>query len=254
MRQYQVEASEGIKSVSHIGVNYHGEEEIDLLSSYDRSFDNGNEIVIIDGENTYNCTIGDILDAYNLMRSYIASRNLRDAFEYIECIQNVILAYFGNSYSVTSRIRSLNNHRNNYKVSDLAHENSAIGIERAMLAQNLLWEVDVNSVYKIGIVILNNKPTIHAYNIITFEGKHYIFDSMMPTVNNGLISPIICEISDEVYEKMISPIDSLGVNLEVNHVNPLKNQDINIIYDASSKIIKEKEKTKTKRGVYESIE
>lgn len=249
MRQYQVNTSEGIKSVSHIGVNYQGEkEEIDLISSYDKSFDNEDEIVIIDGNNTYYCTLGNIIEAYNLMRSNIASKNPRNVFEYIDCVQSVILAYFGNSFSVSGRIRSLNNHQNNYKVSDLAHENSAIGIERAMLSQNLLWEVDVNSVYKIGVVLLNNKPTIHAYNIITFNNKHYIFDSMMPTINNGLISPIICEISDDVYERMIVPISSEGTDIEVNHVNGLKNQNISIVYDASDSAIKEKSIVKVKRG------
>lgn len=248
MRQYQVKLDDGsYKTVSHIGVNNSDIENNDIISSHNRPFDNKDEILIIDGDNTYYCTLGNIMEAYVMFRNSIASKNPRVAIDYLDCIEEVILAYFGNSYSVTKRIKSLNHHKNHYHVSDLYHQNSAIGIERAMLAQNLLCEIDVKSTYKIGMVLLNNKPAIHAYNVISFDGKYYIFDATMPTVRKGLISPLICEITKEEYEKIILPISDDGINISVHHLNPLRNKEISIIYDVSRENIYKNNHVMTKK-------
>lgn len=231
MRQYQIITKDGeIKRMSHIGVNYNNlkEEQKDYLSSYDKAFVESDEIVIPNGNKLSYCTIGDIKEAYVIFRNNIASNRPRNVEDYIACIQNVMLAYFGNLFN--AKKRKLNE---KYKVSDLAHKNSAIGIERAMLAQNLLWEIDVKSIFKISMVIVDNKPIIHAYNIVSYDDKHYIFDSTLQSVRNGFISPIICEIPNDVYEEIILPTSSDGISVEVTHFDPLQNKDITVIYDAN---------------------
>ncbi len=234
MRQYQVTTKDGkVKKVSHIGVNYNnGVEKDDVISSYNKPFDNEDDIIVERGGTTYHCRIGDIKEAYIMLRNSIASKCPRNTNEYINCVQEVMLAYFGNYYGVNDRIKFWDK-KDTYLVSDLAYKNSASGIERAMLAQNLLCEIDVKSTYKISMITIDGKPMIHAYNIISYDNKNYIFDSSIPSIKDGLISPIICEIPAEVYDIITLPTSSDGISIEVDYFNPLQNKDITLVYDAN---------------------
>ena len=248
MRQYEVKTKDGkIKKMSHIGVNYiNGVEKDDIISSYSGIFDNEDDVIVERNGNIYHAMIGDIKEAYIMLRNSIASKEPRNVPEYLDCIQDVMLAYFGNYYNVNNRIKYWKSD-DKYLVSELAHKNSASGIERAMVAQNLLWEIDVKSHYKISMIIIDGKPMMHAYNIISYDNKNYIFDASIPSIKNGLISPVICEIPDDVYREVILPNSSDGISIETSYYNPLQNKDITVIYDPNRVNTYKKGTTKIKK-------
>ena len=105
-------------------------------------------------------------------------------------------------------------------------------IERAMLSQNLLKEIGIDTTFKISGIKKNGEDEAHAFNLITHDNKYYIFDATIPTLRNNVISPLICEIPEDIYKKIISPSSSIGASIHVTHYNPLQDKDYDIIYDA----------------------
>ena len=99
MRKYSVELSDGTDAkMSYIGLNYTIDGRVldDIISSYNRYFDNKDEIIITDGNSPRRCgTIGDITKAYELLRIEVASKTPRNAEEYMGCVQRTIELYFG---------------------------------------------------------------------------------------------------------------------------------------------------------------
>ena len=118
------------------------------------------------------------------------------------------------------------------KVSDLKGKNAAMCVERAMVAQNLLKLLGINSYYKCSGIIKNGKKDVHSYNVVEYGGRYYIFDAAIPTLIDGEISPIVAEISKEVFEQLIQVRTREGISVEVSHFNPLRDEDINVVYDA----------------------
>ena len=57
----------------------------------------------------------------------------------------------------------------------------------------------------------------------------------MPNVKDEEISPIVAEIPQEVFEELIKTRTREGISVEVSHFNPLRNEDINVVYDAGRK-------------------
>jgi hypothetical protein len=121
------------------------------------------------------------------------------------------------------------------KVSDLKGKNSAMCVERAMVAQNLLKLFGINSYYKCSGIVKNDKKEVHSYNVVEFDGKYYIFDATMPTLKDEEISPLVAEISKEAFEELIQVRTREGMSVEVSHYNPLRSEDINVVYDAGRK-------------------
>lgn len=188
----------------------------------------------------YSCTIGDIKDAYQMLKEKIEHTHPKTEEEIIELINQVVNDYFGNFDNASNRMHNypdfdmVYEHGMEYgKVSNLKGQNAAMCVERAMLSQNLLESTDIDSYYKCSGILNNGKDEIHAYNIITLSnGKHYIYDSTIPSLVDEKITPIICEIPDYVYEKIISPKTSTGYAVETEHYAPLRNKNVIIMYDA----------------------
>ena len=243
MRKYPIVSSNGeIYNVNHIGANHTavGSTIGGNASSYGKAFDSLDEVCLESGMGDIrHCVIGDIKEAYIILREEIRAKQPRSILDYALCVQNTILKYFGDYSSVKKRLSFFPSDEDiEYdgkemgKVSDLAHKNAAMCVERAMLAQNLLIEIGIKSIYKISGVIVNGKPDAHAYNLVSHDGKYYIFDATIPTINMDKISPIICEISKEVFDKLSKPNCDIGVSVSIEHFNPLQNKDYSITYDA----------------------
>ena len=116
-----------------------------------------------------------------------------------------------------------------------------------MLSQNLLIELGIKSIYKASGTIIDGKECVHAYNLISHDGKYYIFDATIPTVDNDKLSPIICEIPEDVFDILSNPNGNIGISVEVTHLNPLINADCNITYDAGREDIYKQSKVYTKK-------
>ena len=269
MKQYQKNLNGGtVVNMSYIGINYtvDGQEFPNIASSHNRNFDNDDVIILTDEKHSPRCaTIGDIKKAYELLRNEIASRNPRDVEGYLACVQRTIELYFG-PYANDKRKRLdfypteeevNNNGKERGHISDLGGQipplNLAVSPERAAVAQNLLMScsIDVYTCFKISVTTINGKERVHAYNLVhdTLDDKYYICDFAIPTLRDGEISPIVCEIPIEVYTEMISSLPSVGYSVEVDYHNPVNKKDYIITYDAGRDKIYKVNQSLTKKKV-----
>lgn len=257
MRKYPITNKDGVVNIaSHIGINYLSDGYIisDNASSYARDFDN-DDVVFLEMENGNSryCTIGKISEAYRLMKLEIIGRNPGNLGDYAICVLNTVNGYLGDVSRANRRSTFFPTEKEIAQsskvmgcVSDLAHQNAACGIERAMLSQNLLLELGIKSVFKTSAATINDKVFTHGYNLISNDGHYYIFDATIPTIKNDKISPIICEIPEEVYNCLIMPNNDIGYSVLVSHYNSLQKEEINITYDAGRENVYKVDKAYTK--------
>ena len=222
-----------------------------IASSYNKFFDSRDEVYLESdvGDIKY-CIIGNIKEAYELLKKIVQNNNPTNIFDYSKCVQEVILNYFGDYSNVDSRLQYFKDTDSDGtiigNVSNLAHKNAAMCTERAMVAQNLLKQLGIDATFKMSGVIINNKTYCHAFNLIASNDKYYLFDASIPTGKVNEINPIICEIPKDVYDKISKPNTEIGESIHVNHFNPLQNNDCDIIYDAGRDYVYEACKVLTK--------
>lgn len=175
--------------------------------------------------------IGNIDELYEIIQQKI---NETDSIEIkAKKIYEIVTDYFGSFDNVSER-------SNNYKedsteekgrVSDLKEKNSAMCVERSMVSQNLLKFLGINSYYKTSMIVNNGKTEAHAYNIFEYQGKYYIYDSTMPKLENGEITPIITEIPKEAFDEISKADETVGFPIKVEYYNPIRKEQKSIIYD-----------------------
>ncbi len=269
MRKYQVKLNDGkLVEMSYVGVNHTVEGNIysDIISSYNNIFTPEDLIIITDPKSSLRCsTIGNISKAYELLRNEVASRSPRDAESYMFCVQCAIEQYFG-PYAKDKKKRLsfypteediVNHGKKRGEISDLGGKkpplNLAVSLERAVVAQNLLMScaIDISSTFKISATTINGKDRVHAYNLVheTLDDKYYICDFAIPTLRNGEISPIVCEIPKEVYDKMINPLPNIGYSVEVDYSNPVNKKNYIVTYDAGRDEVYKVDQSLTKKKV-----
>ena len=254
MQKYPIEANNGqVEYYNYIGVNHDAFGNITdgVISSYHKSFDEMDEVLLENSNNGKRiCTIGDIMAAYKLLKNEIAAKGSCNLYQYAECVQKVIINYFGD-YSNSKRnkiysIKGINNEEKRSKVSDLTNSDIPSSIARAMVSQNLLNEIGIDSYFKVSGAIINGKEEIHAYNIIRFDKKNYLFDTTIPSLKDDRISPIICEIPGEVYYWISNPKNNIGYSVHVNQYNPLLHNEVDITYDAGRDFVYDIDRQYTK--------
>lgn len=211
-----------------------------IQSSFDGEFSN-QQVLIEDGIGArIPCVIGDIKEAYEMLKSKL-NKDVIGIEEICEKVFEVVWEYFGDYSKISERLSYYNDldeiesDKDIGRVSNLRGKNSAMCVERAMLSQNLLKSLGIESYYKQSQIIKNGDIDTHAYNIISHNNKYYIFDSAIPTLKNGKVNPLVAEIPREAYEQIISSDPWVGCSIEVNHYNPLRDTDVNIVYDAGRK-------------------
>ena len=227
------------------------------IAGFDSSF-NGqfgdDDIVGIEADiadNRY-CTIGDVREAYEILKNILINNKPETIYEQAECVEEAVLAYFGDYSNTNERLdyfpdeEEVADGKKEGRVSDLAHKNAAMCVERSMLAQNLLKTLGIDTTYKMSGIFINGKNDSHAYNLISHDGKYYLFDVTIPTLKDDKICPIICEIPKDVYDKISNPASHIGESIHVCHYNPLQKKDYDIVYDAGRKELYETEKTISK--------
>ncbi len=181
--------------------------------------------------------IGDVSEAYKTLEEKIKTSKSFDFEKISTLVFEVVDEYFGRFENVKSRMLFYPDEDSIYsgedygKISELKGKSSAMCVERAALAQNLLKIIGINSIFKSSKVIINGKHDAHAYNLVEYDGKYYIFDTTIPTLRDGIISPIITEIPQDVFNAMSMPMID-GYSVEISHFNPLQEIDYTIIYDS----------------------
>lgn len=218
-----------------IGVNFaHGYIFSGSLSSFDSTF--VDEIIAIG--NDYNCVIGDITEAYKILNEKTEINNPQTLNEKCCIVYETCTAFFGGIEHTDERL-------NNYKsiaglncdgipgkISGLQGKSSAMCVERAALSQNLLQRLGIKSVYKSSGILKSGVKEIHAYNLIEYDNRYYIFDASIPSIINQEITPLIAEISKEIFEMISAPLPRVGYSVHVNHYNPVRDEQVDIIYDS----------------------
>ena len=238
----------------HIGVNYNNGLQIGgNASSYSEKFDNEDEVNIETGiGDIRHGVIGNIKEAYEILKRHLEDARPSNIYEYSECVQKTILDYFGDYSNINERLSYFPDEEmvdlgaSMGKVSDLAHKNAAMCIERAMVSQNLLKDLGFDVTFKVSGVIVNGKIEAHAYNLLSYNDKYYLFDATIPTIRDDEISPIICEIPKEFYEKIKNPSSDIGASIHVTHYNPLMGKEYDITYDSKRKDLYEVERQSVK--------
>jgi len=223
------------------------------ITSFDGSFDNENIIVEYDIGSIRFGKIGNISEAYKNLKEKIGSRESCTFEELCSIVFEVVDEYFGRFENVKDRLSYYKDYdyaesEDDYgRISELKGKSSAMCVERAALAQNLLKSLGINSIYKATEIIINGKKEAHAFNLVEFEGKCYIFDSTIPTLRNDRIDPLVGEIPKEVFDKISMPMFT-GYGVEITHYNPLRDKEVTIVYDSnwSDKITLEDQNNKTK--------
>lgn len=215
-----------------------------FTSSYSEKLENDDEVNIESGIGDIRMAIvGDIREAYEILKQIIMERQPSTFFEKCECVMETVTKYFGDYSNIKNRLSffpdedMVYDHKIQHgSLADIAHKNAAICVERSMLSQNLLKTIGIDTTLKIaGFINNDGKPDGHAFNVVNDHGKYYIFDSTQPTLREGIISPIVAEIPKDVYDAIIEPRSYDGISVRVSHYNPLMNKDYDVIYDAGWK-------------------
>ena len=197
--------------------------------------------------------LGDVQDAYNILASKLSrfsNIGFEDAMRYVaETVQE----YFGDYSNVSSRLENYPDEDEveyfsleRGKASALQGKNAAMCVERAMLSQNLLKYISgklpgLESYFKetgIDIQKEGEKPKreAHAFNLVSFNEKYYIFDSTIPKGTKDNLHPIVAELPKHVFTALVEkPREGYAVELE--HISALtgKKMHYTLDYNAEEK-------------------
>lgn len=234
----KVQYGEGIMRKNTIGANFtNGIILGGYLSSFNGSFNE--ELIGIESglENIVNTKIGDIKEAYELLKLKISNINNTDIYELSRVVLETVDEFFGGIDNIERRLdyyypSDFEESKDN-KISNLKGKGSAMCVERAALAQNLLKSLGINSFFKTSGIIKNNEQEVHSYNLIEYNDKYYIFDTSIPNLINNQVNPLIAEIDKETFTLLSAPISDIGISTTVLHYNPYRNINVNITYDSN---------------------
>ncbi len=233
----KVQYGEGKMVKKIIGANYtNGTSHGSYLSSFNGSFNE--ELINIQSglEDIINAKIGDIKDAYELLKLKIKNINTTDIYELARVVLETVDEFFGGIDNIEMRLdyyypSDFEESKDN-KISNLKGEGAAMCVERAAVAQNLLKSLGINSFFKTSGIIKNNEKEVHSYNLIEYKGKYYIFDTSIPNLINNQVSPLIAEIDEETFRLLSAPIQDIGISTTVSHYNPYRDIVVTITYDS----------------------
>lgn len=233
----KVQYGDGVMRRNKIGANFtHGFIRGGYLSSFNGFFDNESIGIEMGIGDIVNAKIGDIKEAYLLLKSKIYNIDNSNIYELSQIVLETVDEFFGGFDNIESRMNYYYSEdfqeSENNKISDLKGTGAAMCVERAALSQNLLKSLGINSFFKTSGIIKNNNKEVHSYNLIEFNDRYYIFDSTMPNLINNQINPLIAEIDKETFTLLSSPLSDIGISTTVSHYNPYRDIDVTITYDS----------------------
>ena len=231
-----------------IGCNKTSEEEriifFDSIESFDKPFTN--EYIGISDQ--IPAKIGNISDALEKLKNKIINelKGNDDLVEISRIIYETVHSYFGGIKKVRSRLNYYEEpawdegtewgfKESKNEIAKLKGTGEAECVEWAALSHNLLHSLGIKSVYKSTRIILNGEEDIHAYNLIEFKGKYYIFDTTVPSMIKGQANPLIAEISKEEFDIMCIPHHAdVTISINTVHKSPFNGKDEEITYNTGN--------------------
>lgn len=185
-------------------------------------FENTSVAVGIIGKDFKRFKTGNLDDVYSELFSKVKKDD--DLFTKLNIVYSIIISYFGYG-DVKERIKYYF-YNDNVTLESLKGKNLAVCLEDAVLSQNMLRLLLINSTLKVSLVQYDNGVyDTHAYNLISYNNKFYIFDSRFPSNN----SPVIGQLSESEYSSFLLGEDET-MNIKMGN---------NIIYYACNIPLKE---------------
>lgn len=233
----KIQYGDGVIKKNVIGANFtNGTIHGGYLSSFNGSFTD--ELIGIETGlgDIVNARIGDIKDAYELLKLKISDIDSNDIFELSRVVLETVNEYFNGFSNIDSRMNYYHtldyDESENNKISNLKGAGAAMCVERSALSQNLLKSLGINSFFKTSGILKNGNREVHSYNLIEFNNRYYIFDSSMPNLIDDKINPLVAEIDKDTFTLLSSPLSDFGISTTVSHYNPYKDINITITYDS----------------------
>lgn len=188
-------------------------------------------------------TIGNIDDAYMILINKIREEKDINFTKICELVCETVNEYFGHNCDLGKRLEFFSkiDSKEPLEISNVKELNIATCTEKAILSHNLLKFVGISSTLKISPVINDGINDMHAYNLLSHNDKAFVFDSSIPRLDDGKVTPLIALISNEEYELLSSPLYDTGSSVTVTYDSPIK-ETHTITYDSG----KEKEETYNK--------
>ena len=218
-------------------------EKINISSNYDNyegSFATGDMVIVKDSEENIVCTshlkekdniikkdTEEIL--YDELKGFLERADSNSFESYIECIQKAVLSLHADKYRNQPRMISPYVDYSQTEKTKLYAALSYYFIERAMLTQICLCHCDIKSVFKVGMVSIDDVEFIHAYHLITDEdGNHHIFDSSFADLDYDGYNFLVGDIDDHTYQGILN--DECGI--EVHHEGVLALPEYKMVYNS----------------------
>lgn len=179
------------------------------IGIYNEFIDKDTHVIVGRGiKNSFYFKTGNLDEAYLSLMNKVkvntnCTLNINSEEELLNILNKIyatIIEYFGYG-NVEDRIKHYeSNWSQNITLESLKGKNLAVCLEDAVLAQNMLKLLGFNSTLKVSLIQLENgKYDRHAYNLISYKNKHYIFDSRFPSPSG----PITSILTDKEYFKLI---------------------------------------------------
>lgn len=247
--ELQQELSENGKVNKRIGINkIRGAYMSGCISASDDFIMPDREVIVEnDLFSIKKITTGNLDDVYETTLDKIKKKDNLNFEEITKLVYQTITDYFGKGHDIQKRLELLPDEDSEEivgvaKLTDFKGQNAAMCVERALLSQNIFKLIGVNSTLKLSQITFNGDIDGHAYNILRYKDKFYIYDSSIPTIDEkGEVLPLVKEISEKEYVEIIKENRKDGCKIETNYFAPTKNQNVQMIYDSMSPSIEELE-------------
>lgn len=195
--------------------------------------------------------IGDIKEAYDILENKLSNFKKFEFEDIMRYIAETVQQYFGDYSNVGNRLANYPDEDEveyfsleRGKASDLQGKNAAMCVERAMLSQNLLKYISeklsgLETYFKeTGIEIQREddepKREAHAFNLVSYDGKYYIFDSTIPRGTKDNLQPIVAELPKNVFASLVeSP--RIGYAIELEYISALTGRKMHYVLDYMAK-------------------
>lgn len=195
--------------------------------------------------------LGDVKDAYDILEKKLSDLKNIEFEDVMKSIAETVQEYFGDYSNVSSRLENYPDEDEvNYfsmergKASNLQGKNAAMCVERAMLSQNLLKFISeklsgLTAYFKeTGIEIQREedkpKREAHAFNLVSYNGKYYIFDSTIPKGTKDNLQPIVAELPEYVFTSLVES-SRIGYAVELEHISALTGKKMHYTLDYRAK-------------------
>lgn len=195
--------------------------------------------------------LGDVSDAYKILEGKLSDLRNIEFEDVMRYVAETVQEYFGDYSNVSSRLDNYPDEdvverysKERGKASDLQGKNAAACVERAMLSQNLLKYISerlsgLDPYFKeTGIEIQREedkpKREAHAFNIVSYNGKYYIFDSTIPKGTKDNLQPIVAEIPEQVFTSLVESSRE-GYAVELEHISALTGKKMHYVLDYRAK-------------------